>query len=179
MADEAATAAKKIKAAHPELFQQEKSLARKIAESSLYDWNPTARFLLTQLAVLAMDEDSSYPEDAPDEYHADKNGWCWMSQAKLALRIGRSESQVQRIIADKFRPDGVILYRDWRDSNNTLHAEYKVVEKVVDAYQRPSQNADVKRPSRYGTSRKGTAANQHRVGGKFTKKTAVMDEDDE
>lgn len=46
-----------IKKANPELFKQEKSLARKITDSSLYDWNSTARFLLTQLAVLAMDED--------------------------------------------------------------------------------------------------------------------------
>src|ERR1035438_4143060 len=118
--------AKELMAQNPEMFksQEPHTLARKITDSSLYDWNSTARFLLTQLAVLAMDEDSSYPEDAPDEFKADKEGWCWMSQEKLALKVGKSESQVQRL-ATRFENDGVILKREWRDSNMTRHTEYK------------------------------------------------------
>jgi hypothetical protein len=67
---------------------EEHSLARKITDSDLYDWNATARFLLTQIAVLAMKEDSDYPDDAPQKFKDDKVGWCWMSQKKLALKIG-------------------------------------------------------------------------------------------
>jgi hypothetical protein len=146
----------KLKAAMKAAGKEEKSLARKIAESSLYDWNSTARFLLTQLAVLVMDEDAKYPDDAPDEFKEDKEGWCWMSQFKLALRIGKSESQVHRLI-DQFKKDGVIKLRQWRDDHGTLHDEYQVVESVVDAYQRPSQNRGVERPPRYGKKRTANA----------------------
>lgn len=87
---------------------EEKSLGRKIVESSIYDWCPTARFLLSQIALLRMDEDSNYPNDAPEKCKADKVDWCWMSQHKLALRMGVSESTVHRWIK-RFRKDGVIL----------------------------------------------------------------------
>jgi hypothetical protein len=177
MSKEAVAKAQAIKKNHPELFPQPKSLAWRITDSSLYDWNSTARFLLTQLAVLAMDEDSSYPDDAPDLYKADKIGWCWMSQAKLALKIGKSESQVQRLIT-RFRKDGVILYRDWRDNNMTLHAEYKVDESVIDAYQRPSQNRDVVRPRRNKEKRKpnkGSFSSKNQPG----KSATAQVEDDE
>ncbi|MGA8215491.1 MAG: hypothetical protein WB799_17975 [Candidatus Sulfotelmatobacter sp.] len=169
MTTSAATKVKEIRKAHPELFQEERSLARKIAESSLYDWNASARFLLTQIAVLSMDEDSTYPDDAPEAFKADKEGWCWMSQGRLAIRIGKSLSTVEKLIA-QFRKDGVIQYRDWRDDNKTLHAEYKIVESVIDAQQRPSQRADVERPPRYEKSRKGTASHRPRdINGKFLK----------
>lgn len=69
---------------------EDRSLARKIAETSLYDWNSTARFLLTQLAVLAMDEDDNYPEDAPDDFKADKEGWCWTSSSSPSVWAGLS-----------------------------------------------------------------------------------------
>ncbi len=177
MSKEAYAKAQEIKAANPDLFPpQDKSLAWKITDSSLYDWNPTARFLLTQLAVLSMDEDSNYPEDAPDNFKADKKGWCWMTQAKLALKVGVHDSTIYRWIK-RFREDGVIKYRDWRDDNTTMHAEYKVVESVIDANQRPSQRADVERPPRYKEgSRKGTAKKQARgKGGTFMK----VVEDDE
>jgi hypothetical protein len=125
---------------------EDRSLARKIAESSLYDWKPPARFLLTQIAVLAMaDEDANYPVDAPDHFKADKIGWCWMSQFRLSLRVGNSESQVHRLIK-KFKEDGVILVRTWKDDHGTPHDEYQVVESVVDAFQRPNQNRGVERP---------------------------------
>jgi len=158
----------------------EKSVARKIAESSLYDWCPTARFLLTQIAILAMDEDSEYPEDAPDNYQADKEGWCWMSQFKLGLRVGCDERTIRRWIA-RFREDGVILYRTWKDDNHTPHAEYKVVESVVDAFQRPSQKVDVKRPPRYSEKRganKGSFSTANQPG-RSAKQRGIMEEDDE
>jgi len=142
----------KLKAIIKAAGKEEKSLARKIAESSLYDWNATARFLLTQLAVLAMDKDDNYPDDAPEDFKADKEGWCWMSQFKLSLRVGISESQVQRLLT-KFREDGVIKRRQWRDDNMTLHSEYQVVEPVVEAHQRPTQNRGVERPKRYRKER--------------------------
>jgi hypothetical protein len=154
MSNTAYDAAKKekLKAIKKAAGIEDRSLARKIAESSLYDWNSTARFLLTQLAVLAMDEDDNYPEDAPDDFQADKEGWCWMSQFKLALRVGRSESQVQKLL-DKFKEDGVILRREWRDDYGTLHSEYKIVESVLDGFQRPSQKRGVERPPRYKKKR--------------------------
>jgi len=72
--------AKELMAQNPEMFksQEPHSLARKITDSDLYDWNATARFLLTQIAVLAMKEDSDYPDDAPQSFKDDKVGWCWM-----------------------------------------------------------------------------------------------------
>ncbi len=177
----AAEKAERIKELKKAVGIEEKSLARKITDSDLYDWNATARFLLTQIAVLAMpNEDASYPDDAPDRCKNDKTGWCWMSQKRLALKIGKSLSTVEKLIA-QFRKDGVINYRDWRDDNKTLHAEYRIVEEVLDANQRPSQRYDDHRPSRYKDgSRKGIATKQPRTGGgKFTKKTAVWEEDDE
>src|SRR5271154_6291158 len=102
MSKEAFAKAQEIRKANPELFrsQEEHSLARKITDSNLYDWNATARFLLTQIAVLAMpNEDASYPDDAPDRCKNDKTGWCWMSQKRLALKIGKSLSTVEKLIA--------------------------------------------------------------------------------
>lgn len=126
---------------------EEKSLGRKIVESSLYDWDATARFLLSQIAVMRMDEDSNYPEDAPERCKDDKKDWCWLSQHSLALRIGKSESTVHKLIK-RFRKDEVIFYREWVDDHGTPHAEYKINEAKFDANQRPSQNRGVERPKR-------------------------------
>ena len=140
---------------------EEKSLPRKIVESELYDNKPTSRFLLNQIAVMAMpNEDANYPKDAPKFYPDgvtpwEKTGWCWLSQHKLGLRVGVTEGQVHRLIKG-FRKDGVILQRDWYDDHGTPHAEYKVVESVVDAFQRPSQDRDVERPKRYKHPRPAT-----------------------
>jgi len=95
------------------------------------------------------------------------------------LKIGKSLSTVEKLIA-RFIKDGVILPREWKDENQTPHAEYKVVEKMLDAHQRPNQRYDQDRPKRYSKSRAGSATGQRRNSrGKFTKKTAVMEEDDE
>jgi hypothetical protein len=142
----------KLKALKKAAGIEERSLARKIVESSLYDGNATARFLLTQLAVLAMDEDDNYPEDAPDSFKADKEGWCWMSQFRLSLRVGKSESQIHRLLK-KFKEDGVVITREWIDDHGTPHTEYKITESVVDAFQRPNQNRGVERPPRYKVKR--------------------------
>lgn len=132
--------------------EEEHSLPRKIVESELYDHNATARFLLNQLAVMAMkDENTSYPADAPKHYPDgkpwEKTGWCWLSQHRLALRIGKSERQVLRLL-QQFKEDGVILTREWIDDHATPHTEYKLVESVVDEFQRPSHERGVKRPPR-------------------------------
>lgn len=150
---------------------EEKGLHRLIVESSLYDMNPTARFLLCEIAVMRMDEDSSYPHDAPDSFKADKVDWCWLSQPKLALRIGVSLSTVEKLIA-RFIKEGTIKPRYWRDEpGKTLHAEYKVVPEIFAAHQRPNQRYDQKRPSRYAEgSRKGKGGSKARnVMGKFMK----------
>jgi hypothetical protein len=169
----------------PKYKSGEKTLARKITDSSLYDGHPAARFLLVQLAVLAMDEDSQYPEDAPEEFKADKEGWCWMGQVGLSLKVGTdSDGRTVRNWITRFREDGVIEYRDWHDENGTLHAEYKVLESVVDAFQRPAKKADAlaARTSRYKDgSRKAnrgsfSTANQP---GRTAHRRAIMEEDDE
>jgi hypothetical protein len=133
--------------------EEEHSLPRKVVESELFDGKPTARFLLNQLAVMSMkNEDASYPKDAPKVYPDgvtkwEKTGWCWLSQHSLALRVGISERQVIRLI-HQFKELGVVLTREWIDDHYTPHTEYKVVEEVVDAFQRPSQKRGVKRPTR-------------------------------
>jgi hypothetical protein len=94
------------------------------------------------------DEFDTYPADMPDEYIADRKGWCWMSQWRLALRVGISESQVQRLIA-QFVKDGVLLPpRYWEAEHHVIHAQYKIDRKVLIANQRPSQTKDVVRPKR-------------------------------
>lgn len=161
----------------------EKSLPRKILESSLYDGQPVARFLLNQLAVLAMDENSEYPKDSP--YTDEKEGWCWMSQWQMSLRLGTdSHGRTMRNWVERFRKDGVVLYRDWYDDHGTHHAEYKVVEEVVDAFQRPKgKEAQLEsRPSRYKEgSRKanGTSFSAKNQPGMSAQKKAIMEEDDE
>jgi hypothetical protein len=132
--------------------EEEHSLPRKIVESELFDGKPTARFLLNQLAVMAMkSEADSYPADAPKHYPDGtpwlQTGWCWMSQHKLSLRVGISERQVIRLL-QQFKEVGVILTREWIDDHATPHTEYMVVEPIVDAFQRPSQDRGVKRPTR-------------------------------
>jgi hypothetical protein len=172
-----ATAKQQLIEARKAKAGEEKTLGRKIVESSLYDWNPTARFLLSQIAILRMDEDSNYPEDAPESCKADKKDWCWMSQHGLALRLGVHESTVHKLIK-RFRKDDTIFYREWVDDHGTPHAEYKINEAKLDANQRPSQNRGVERPKR---SNRDYKAYENK--GAFKKgrdnRRANMDADDE
>jgi hypothetical protein len=133
------------------------SLPILVQESDLYDWNPSARFLLLILVLgtrrSATNEDGTpkwVQEDCP--YTAEEMvGWCDMAQWRLALRVGKSESQIQRDI-QRFAADEVITIRYWTDSNNVKHNMYQVNAPVVMKHQRPEQTADVERPKRYKTS---------------------------
>lgn len=130
-----------------------RSLSRLIAESDLYDFKPTSRALLIAIALMTIgDEEDAYPKDAPEDYIANKIGWCWLSQWKLGLRVGISESQVNRLL-DQFEDDGVIKKRYWHDEYGVLHAEYMIIKDVLIAHQRPNQERDVKRPTRYSKPR--------------------------
>jgi transposase len=100
-----------------------------------------------------------------------------MTQSELAERVGCDESTVYRWIK-RFREDGVILYRDWHDDNRTHHAEYKVIESVVEDHKR---RKGAERPPRYQQKRKAnkgsfTTVNQPGVS---ANRRAVMEEDDE
>ena len=132
----------------------------RIQESDLYDYQP-CRATLTTIAFLQVNDEKAHtPPDSP--FAGDYVGWCWMSQAKLALRVGKSEPQVQRDIA-KFKKDGVIQVRQWRDSNQALHNEYHVIEDVVTAHQRKEgeprparSNRNYKDYENKGAFKKGT-----------------------
>jgi hypothetical protein len=142
--------AARLKKAHA---KKNGSLPIQLMESDLYDWNPGARYLLMIIALgLRTNENAYIPDDMPDEYKADKClGWCDMSQGRLAVRCGKSESQVQKDIA-MFRKDGVVQARCWIDSNKAQHLMYRIVGDVVKDHKRPSQDAnDPLRPRRYKT----------------------------
>jgi hypothetical protein len=132
--------------------KKENSLIIQIMESDLYDYNPGARFLLVILAHgTRVNEDAHIPKDMPQYMKDDKClGWCDQAQWRLAIRCGKSESQIQRDIK-RFRKDGVVLARGWTDSNKAEHLMYKIVEDVVKEHKRPEQKKDVERPSRYKT----------------------------
>jgi hypothetical protein len=176
MASKALETAARLRKQHA---KKDLSISIKIQESDLYDWYPTARYLLIVIEGLQVrNEDAYFPEDCPEEYYNDRVGWCWMSQAKLALRVGISEPQVCRWIK-RFKNDGVIKVRTWQDDNNADHDLYQIVESVVEANQRPSQKWDVERPSRYKKKRganKGSfsASNQPR---RVSDEIAEMDEE--
>jgi hypothetical protein len=134
----------------------ERSLSRLIAESDLYDYKPTARALLREIAMMAMDgsEYDVYPQDMPDDYIADRKDWCWMSQWRLGLRVGISESQAHRLIK-MFEDQSVLSIRYWEADNHVLHAQYKIDRNVLVAHQRPSQTKNVERPKRANRDYKG------------------------
>lgn len=130
--------------------KKENSLVIQIMESDLYDYNPGARFLLVVIALGTRSNPDAYlPDDMPDYMKEDKCiGWCDMAQWRLALRVGKSESQIQRDIK-RFRKDGVIQARGWTDENEAEHLMYRIVPEVIAAHKRPSQKKDVVRPPRY------------------------------
>jgi hypothetical protein len=165
------------------LAKKESSLIIKIMESDLYDWNPTARYLLVTLAFGQRTNEEAYvPEDMPDHFKTDMLGWCDMAQWRLMLRVGVSESQINRWIAT-FKEDKVIRYRSWIDDNNAVHAMYQINESVVAERQRSEQSADVERPKRYKKKRganKGSFSATHQPKGKAAVAFAkmVMESDD-
>src|SRR5271156_2857357 len=125
-----------------------KSLPIRIMESSLYDWSPGTRLILLIIALGQRTNDEAWvPEDSP--WTAEQMlGWCDQAQWRIALRAGKSESQVHRDII-QFEKDGVLEVERWRDSNNVNHDRYRIVEAVVDENQRPEQKPTVERPNRY------------------------------
>jgi hypothetical protein len=172
-------------ASEQETYNPEKSLRRKIMESTLYDGKPTARFLLGELALLAMNEKSKYPADAPKEFRNDKVGWCWMAQWKLSLRLGTdSDGRTVRFWLAQFVKDGVVIPREWTDEYGVAHSEYKVVEEVIDAFQRPAgKEAQLSaRPKRYRegsrTANKGSFSKSNQPGVSAHRR-AVLEMDDE
>jgi len=119
-----------------------------VLDSDLYDGAPTRAFILTVIAFMQMrEEDSNYPEDAPDEYKENRIGWCWASQKTLALRCRCSEKYVYESIK-QFKADGVIITREWTDDNNTPHLEYHAVEDVVIARKRQKDVKPKRKTSR-------------------------------
>lgn len=153
-----------------------KSLPIRVQESSLYDWNPGARMTLLVIALgQRVNEDAWVQEDCP--WTAEEMlGWCDMAQWRIALRAGKSESQVHRDIM-QFEKDGVLRVERWVDSNHANHDRYQIVEAVVDENQRPEQKPTVERPNRYKKARpkKGwfSSKNQPR---RVAAAVAVMDE---
>jgi hypothetical protein len=132
--------------------KKENSLPLKIQESDLYDWDSTARFLLVVIAFGQRTSETAWTPDDSPYTKEDYLGWCDMAQWRLAQRIGKSVSQVQRLIR-RFEDDGVLLVRRWEDDNHTSHNMYQVIEKVVDARQRPSHKPDTPRGKRYKKER--------------------------
>lgn len=129
------------------------SLPILVMESDLYDWNPGARFLLLVIALgRRTNPDAKIPAACPMTA-IEALGWCDMAEWRLALRVGKSESQIQRDIT-MFEENGVINVKRWRDAKGKMHNMYWVDEAVIVEHKRPSQTSDVKRPSRYKTEHK-------------------------
>jgi hypothetical protein len=169
----------RLKKAHA---KKENSLPIQIMESDLYDYNPGARMLLLVLALgTRTNEDAYVPEDMPERYKNDMLGWCEMAQWRLALRVGKSESQIHKDI-QTFRKDGVVQGRGWTDDNGVDHMMYRVVNDVVADRKRPEQKKDVVRPNRYKNPRpkKGwfSSENQPAKNKKTMAMAAGMDEDE-
>ncbi len=159
--------------------KKEPSIYIKIVESDLYDWNPGRRMTLLTIALFRVSNEESYtPADSP--FAKDYLGWCWAAQWRLALRVGKSEEQIQRDI-HQMEVDGVLKVREWDDDLGKRHNEYFVNEGVIQKHKRPEQTADVERPSRYKTKRganKGSfsKSNQPRKHGFIPKKKEIEEE---
>jgi hypothetical protein len=157
--------------------KKENSLVIQIMESDLYDYNPGARFLLVAIAYSQRTNEAAYvPPDCP--YKDGMLGWCDQSQWRLALRVGKSESQVFKDIK-RFRKDGVVQARGWTDDNGTDHLMYRIVPEVVREHQRPEQKKNVVRPKRYKSRpKKGWFSAKNQPNQKANAAVAGMDEDE-
>lgn len=127
-----------------------------VLESQLYDQNPGRRMTLLVLALgtrnTATNEDGTkkwVQEDCPWSIE-EMIGWCDFAQWRIALRVGKSEPQVQRDIK-QFEQDSVISIRRWTDDNGTNHDMYQLNIPVLQKNQRPEQTKNVERPKRYKT----------------------------
>jgi hypothetical protein len=129
--------------------KKKRSLPIQIMESDWYDYNAGARLVLLIIALgQRSNPDARVPDDMPENMKADMLGWCDMTQARIALRAGKSESQVHKDI-QMFRKDGVVQARGWEDENHIDHLMYRIVPEVIREHKRPSQTSDAGRPSRY------------------------------
>jgi hypothetical protein len=132
-----------------------KSLAIRLQESDLYEYNPAANLLLLVICLGQRREKENYDdtwvqEDCPKTAE-ELVGWCDMAQWRLALRSKMSESQVLRYVK-RFEKDGVIEIDGWTSPTTGFeHRMYRIVGEVVDEHQRPEQSATVERPGRYKT----------------------------
>jgi hypothetical protein len=145
-------ALEKVRAIRKALAKKERSLSIKVQESDLYDWDSTARMTLLVIALgQRVNAEAWVQEDCPWS-SVEMVGWCDMAQWRIALRVGKSENRIQKVIA-KLEKDGVLLIERWRDSNNAEHDRYQIVEAVVDGHQRPEQRRGVERPDRYRVKR--------------------------
>jgi hypothetical protein len=156
----------KFKALKKEMRRNTKSLRIKIQESDLYDWDTTARMTLLVIELgKRINEDAWVQEDCP--WSAEEMiGWCDMAEWRLALRVGKSEDCIQKVIR-RLEEDGVLIVERWTDSNGANHNRYQIVEAVVDEHQRLEQSRHVKRPSRYKVKReanKGSFSRQNQPG---------------
>lgn len=135
------------------LRKKKKTLPRLVLESELYDWNPGARMTLLVVALGTRSNPEAWIQEDCPLTAEEAIGWCDMSQWRIALRVGKSESQVHRDIM-VFVEDGVITLKQWADDNNVLHDMYQINIPVLLEKQRPEQKKDVVRPSRYSEKRK-------------------------
>lgn len=158
--------------------ERELSLQIRVLESELFDWDTTARMTLLVIAMGQRTNEKAWlPDDLPDDMRETAMGWCYFSQHRIALRVGKTEDHIQRVIA-KLEDRGAIRIETWRDSNNCPHDRYKVVEAMIDNTQRPSQKRGVTRPGRYKKERganKGSFSRTNQPGMKL----ADAVEDDE
>ena len=185
MSKEAEAAVREPETQQEKLARLKKSVAKKknslviqIMESDWYDFNPGARFLLVAIAYSQRtNEDAYVPPDCP--YKDDMLGWCDMSQWKLALRVGKSESQTFKDIK-RFRKDGVLQARGWTDDNGIDHLMYRIVPEVIAEHQRPEQKRTVSRPPRYKSKnpKRGWFTAKNQPAKKVMAAVAGMDEDE-
>src|ERR1700692_3543254 len=103
------TSKEKAKRLLKEMGMEKKSLPIRIMESELFDWNPTARMTLLVIALGVRTNAEAYtPEDLPDEMKETLLGWCYFSQWRIALRVGRTEDHIQGLISD-FEKKGILI----------------------------------------------------------------------
>ncbi len=110
----------------------------RIGESDLYDYEPTVRAVLKEIAYMAVKDDIKGIGHPAGRENVDYEGWCYAKQKTLALRVGCDEDTVQKA-ATRLVKDGVLHKRTYRDKYKRLHCEYKVIESAVDARKRTGE----------------------------------------